>query len=72
MNCRYLERIKMKSELKYLDKTEGCYEVECALRQEIHSKTGEILKLECLNAKQCRDIERLNNQMKILLETPDI
>ena len=53
----------MKSETKYLDKTEVCYETEYALRKDIHYRKGEILKLEHINAKHCREIERLQGML---------
>ena len=59
----------MKLELKYLDKTEACYETEYALRKDIHYREGEILKLEYINAKHCREIERLNARIFTILET---
>ena len=63
----------MESESKYLDKTEACYEVEYALRQDIHFRKGEIIKLEHINAKHCREIERLNARIsKILDPTSDV
>ena len=67
-----IEVIKMKSEIKHLDKTEGCYKIEYALRQDIHCRDGEILRLEYINAKYCREIERLNARISTILETtPD-
>lgn len=40
------------------------YKAEYELRQDIHHKAGEILKLEYINAKHCRDID--NKARKIL------
>ena len=53
----------MKSETKHLDKTEACYETEYALYKDIHYRKGEILKLEHINAKHCREIERLQGML---------
>lgn len=62
----------MESESKYLGKTEVCYETEYDLRQWIHSRVGEILRLEYINAKQGREIERLNARISTILETSAI
>lgn len=56
----------MESESKHLDKTESCYETEYLLRKDIHYRKGEILKLEHINAKHCREIaEIIMEKMKI-------
>jgi uncharacterized coiled-coil protein SlyX len=58
----------MPERLKYLDKTEACYETEYVLRKDIHFQKGEILKLEHINAKHRRVIERLNERINSILE----
>ena len=53
----------MKPELKHLEENESFYETEYLLRKDIHHRKGEILKLEHINAKHCREIERLNEYL---------
>ena len=50
----------MTEESKCPNKSEVGYKTEYALRKDIHYRIGEILKLEYENAKQLREIERLN------------
>ena len=57
----------MTEESKHLERTEACYETEYSLRKDIHYRKGEILKLEYINAKYCREIERLSEQVSALL-----
>ena len=49
------------------------YEREYNLRKDINYRKGEIERLEYINAKHCREIERLNARISTILETtPDI
>lgn len=63
----------MPEKLKHLDEIESFHEIEYFLSQEIHSRDGELLRLEHQNAKHCREIERLNARISTILETtPDV
>jgi len=53
----------MESKSKHSDETESCYETEYALLKQIHFRDGEILKLEHINAKYCREIERYEDML---------